>query len=142
MSGTNSYRGFYIGPFRQKPVTRDQPAGTPHVVQQIDRIDFDAFFKSLKEVVEEWGTTHEISSVKVYWFDDTGRGECRLPKSWRVLYKDASGEFQPVNNLGPYKSAKDTFNKVEFAPVDTSAVKLEITLQDEWAAGIQEVVIE
>ncbi|MCH7871779.1 MAG: glycoside hydrolase family 127 protein, partial [Planctomycetes bacterium] len=29
-----------------------------------------------------------VSRVEVYWFDDTGRGQCRLPKSWRLLYRD------------------------------------------------------
>ena len=27
----------------------------------------------------EWDDKHELSSVKVYWFDDTGRGGCRSP---------------------------------------------------------------
>ncbi|MHC4842729.1 MAG: glycoside hydrolase family 127 protein, partial [Planctomycetota bacterium] len=30
---------------------------------------------------------YEISSVEVYFFDDTGQGECRIPESWKILYK-------------------------------------------------------
>ena len=90
----------------------------------------------------EWDKAHELSSLKIYWFDDTGRGACHLPKSWRVLYRDAQGNFQPVKNPSDYGIAKDKFNKVAFDPVDTSAVKLEIVLQEQWSAGIQEVVIE
>jgi len=90
----------------------------------------------------EWDTEHKISSVKVYWFDDTGRGGCRVPKSWRVLYRDAKGQFKPVNSSGPYGTEKDKFNEVEFKLVKTDAVKIEIVLQDKWASGVQEVVIE
>ncbi len=32
-----------------------------------------------------------VSAVSVYWFDDTGKGSCRVPKSWKLVYKD--GEF-------------------------------------------------
>jgi len=90
----------------------------------------------------EWDQKHELSSVKVYWFDDTGGGECRVPKSWRLLYRDAEGNFKPINNNAPYCTLKDTFNKVTFEPVKTDAVKIEITLQERWSAGVQEVVIE
>jgi hypothetical protein len=78
----------------------------------------------------------------VYWFDDTGRGACRVPKSWRILYRDPDGRFQPVNNRGEYGTARDRFNGVEFAPVKTQAIRLEVQLQEKSSAGILEVVIE
>jgi hypothetical protein len=37
---------------------------------------------------------------------------------------------------------KDAFNTVVFAPVTTDALKIVISLQDRWSAGVQEVVIE
>jgi len=90
----------------------------------------------------EWDDKHELSSVKVYWFDDSDHGGCRVPKSWRVLYRDARGKFQPVSNATAYETKKDTFNKVAFAPVETNALKIEIVLEKDWASGVQEVVIE
>src|SRR5262249_15693243 len=38
---------------------------------------------------EEWISyqfpqPRDVSSVAVYWFDDTGRGGCRVPAEWRV----------------------------------------------------------
>ena len=42
----------------------------------------------------------------------------------------------------PYPVAIDRFNEVTFKPVTTDCLKIEITLQKEWAAGVQEVVIE
>lgn len=90
----------------------------------------------------EWDQPQTLSSVQVYWFDDTGRGECHLPKSWQVLYRTADGKFQPVKNATPYSVEKDTFNRVAFEPVKTSVLKIEIMLQEQWSAGVQEVVIE
>jgi hypothetical protein len=78
-----------------------------------------------------------ISEAQVYWFDDTGRGEVRVPQSWRVLYKDGDS-WKPVDPLSPYGTAKDQYNKVTFKPVTTTGLRLEVTMQPEWSAGVQE----
>ncbi|MBN1851453.1 MAG: glycoside hydrolase family 127 protein [Pirellulales bacterium] len=106
------------------------------------QLDFWPHKGTTEWVQFEWDQVQELSRLKVYWFDDTGRGECHLPKSWRALYQDAEGQFQPVTNRGPYPVQKDTFNSVDFDPVSTKALKIEIVLQENWSAGIQEVVIE
>ena len=90
----------------------------------------------------EWDQKHDISGVEVYWFDDIGRGQCHLPKSWKVLYRDPEGNLKPVDNHTPYSIEKNTFNKVGFAPVKTNGIKIEVILQDGWSAGVQEVTIE
>lgn len=64
-----------------------------------------------------------VSSTAVYWFDD--RRFCRLPASWRILYRDGQ-DWRPVSNLTPYSVEKDAFNRVRFDPVTTTAVRLEI----------------
>jgi hypothetical protein len=78
-----------------------------------------------------------VSTVEVYWLDDTGSGECRLPAAWRVLYRDGE-EWKPVETPGPYAVEKDRYNRVTFKPVTTSGLRLEVVLQAEWSAGIQE----
>ena len=78
-----------------------------------------------------------VSETEVYWFDDTGTGQCRVPKAWRVLYKDGE-EWKPVETSGSYGVDKDRYNKVMFKPVKTNALRLEVTLQPEWSTGIQE----
>jgi hypothetical protein len=78
-----------------------------------------------------------VSQIEVYWFDDTGRGEVRVPRSWRVLYQDG-GEWKPVENEESYGVEKDRYNKVTFKPVTTSGLRLEVTMQPDWSAGIQE----
>jgi DUF1680 family protein len=78
-----------------------------------------------------------VSSAEVYWFDDTGRGECRVPESWRLLYKDGDS-WKPVETGGPFDIEKDRFNAVDFKPVLTSGLRLEIVMQKDWSAGVQE----
>src|SRR5205823_4511001 len=81
--------------------------------------------------------TETVSEAELYWFDDTGIGECRVPKSWRLLYRDGD-TWKPVENNALYGVQKDQYNRVTFKPVTTSALRLEVTLQPNWSAGIQE----
>jgi len=78
-----------------------------------------------------------ISSTEVYWFDDTGKGACRVPKSWRLLYKDGDA-WKPVAASDPFGVERDRFNRVQFAPVKTTAVRLEAELQHSVSGGILE----
>ncbi len=79
----------------------------------------------------------KVSSVDVYWFDDTGRGGCRVPQSWHLLYKDGD-RFKPVPNAGAYGVAGDKFNKLSFEAVETKSIRLEVQLQPEFSGGILE----
>jgi len=106
------------------------------------QLDFWPHSGTTEWVQFEWEQAHALSRVNVYWFDDTGRGACGVPKSWRILCQDADGQFQPVKNRGAYGTEKDKFNSVEFDPVTTTAIKIEIDLQEGLSAGILEVVIE
>ncbi|MGQ9578936.1 MAG: glycoside hydrolase family 127 protein [Candidatus Aminicenantales bacterium] len=78
-----------------------------------------------------------VSLVEVYWFDDTGEGECRIPATWRVLYRE-DGQWKPVENLTPYSVSKDAFCRLEFKPVTTDGLRLEIQAQKDFAAGVLE----
>lgn len=78
-----------------------------------------------------------VSVAEVYWFDDTGEGECRVPQSWRVLYREGD-QWKPVENLTPYPVARDTYCRVEFKPVTTTGLRLEIQAQKDFAAGVLE----
>jgi DUF1680 family protein len=79
----------------------------------------------------------QVSECQLYWFDDTGHGEVRVPAFWRLLYKDGN-DWKPVENLGSYGIAKDGYNKVAFKPVTTSGMRLEVTMQPNFSVGIQE----
>jgi hypothetical protein len=82
-----------------------------------------------------------VSESSVYWFDDTGGGGCRVPASWRILYK-AGEDWLPVQPMGEYGLAKDAWNTVKFAPVRAKALRLEIKLQENWSAGVHEWAIK
>jgi hypothetical protein len=77
-----------------------------------------------------------VSEVQLYWFDDTGRGEVRVPASWRLLYK-SGGEWKPVEGAGSFGNEKDKYNRVKFQPVLTAGLRLEVTMQEKWSAGVQ-----
>ncbi len=84
-------------------------------------------------------TPKRVSSASLFWFDDTGKGECRVPASWKLLFKDGD-TWKPVEVQGTtgFGTARDTFNTVSFAPVTTSALRVEVQLQGEMSGGILE----
>jgi hypothetical protein len=78
-----------------------------------------------------------VTKVEVYWFDDTGEGSCRVPASWRLLWRDDE-TWKEVENASGYGVAKDRFNEVTFDPVQTGALRLEVELQPGFSGGILE----
>jgi len=78
-----------------------------------------------------------VSSTSAYWFDDTGTGECRTPVSWRILYKDGD-KWVPVETTDTYGVERDKYNKITFRPVLTTGLRLELKMQPDWSAGLQE----
>lgn len=89
----------------------------------------------------EFDGKKEISATSVYWFDDTGRGECRIPKAWKVLYRDGDA-WKPVENSADYTVTRDALDRITFKPVTTDALRLEITLPEGFSTGIQEWIVE
>ncbi|MBR2064050.1 MAG: glycoside hydrolase family 127 protein [Bacteroidales bacterium] len=79
-----------------------------------------------------------VQSSTVYWFDDAPWGGCRVPKWWKVYYMDEAGEWQEVKNADKYGVEKGCANTVNFDPVKTKAVKLEVRQPDDNSAGLFE----
>ena len=91
---------------------------------------------------EEWMSyrfpkARKIDGCAVYWFDDTGVGQCRVPAEWRLLWRDG-GEWKPVTPSGDAKfgTAPNQFNKVSFEPVTARELKLEAKLKDGFSGGV------
>ncbi len=79
-----------------------------------------------------------LSQCEVYWFDDEpAGGQCRLPEWWRVLWFDGR-EWHPVQTMQSVETRKDAFNRVQFAPVVTTAIRIEVKLRAGFSAGILE----
>ena len=86
----------------------------------------------------EFPQASTIQSATVYWYDDGPWGGCRVPKSWRILYRDAQGAWLPVSGADGYPTEKGSACTVNFDPVQTKAVRLEVVLPDDNAAGVFE----
>ncbi|MCW5555734.1 MAG: glycoside hydrolase family 127 protein [Verrucomicrobiae bacterium] len=84
-----------------------------------------------------WSKPVTVTGTKAYWFDDTGRGQCRIPVSWRIQFLDGQN-WKPVAAKGNYSVAKDKWCEVEFEPVQTAALRLVVKLQDGWSTGVHE----
>ena len=96
---------------------------------------------SAEWVQADFDEPRKVSAVAVYWFDDTGRGHCRIPDSWLVQYRDGEA-WKPVEAAEPYSVVKDQLNKASFTPVTTTALRLEVQLQKEFSGGILEWQVE
>jgi DUF1680 family protein len=96
---------------------------------------------TLEWVEYEFERPATVSAVEVFWFDDTGQGECRVPASWRLFYRQGAN-WIPARALDPYGVEKDTFNRVRIQPVQTRGLRLEIQCQQEWSAGLHEWRVE
>lgn len=79
-----------------------------------------------------------VSTSTVYWYDDGPWGGCRVPKSWKLYYKDNSGNWVEVQNPDQYTTKKGNPNTVYFDPVKTTAIKMEVVLQEKVASGVFE----
>jgi hypothetical protein len=104
--------------------------------------DPSAYFDWPRRGTSEWleyafEKPSRVSRVDVYWFDDTGRGQVRVPASWRLLYREGS-VWKPVASSDAFGVARDRYNTVTFSPVVTSGLRLEVTMQPERSTGVQE----
>jgi hypothetical protein len=90
----------------------------------------------------DFATESKVQSCTVYWFDDGPWGGCRVPKSWRVLYQNEQGQWVPVTNPDKYPTTKGAACTVNFDPVTTKSLRLEVTLPDDNSAGIFEWIVK
>ena len=97
---------------------------------------------STEWIAYDFGAEATVQSSTVYWYDDGPWGGCRVPKSWRLLYQDAQGQWQPVSGADGYPTLKGTPCTVNFTPVKTRALRLEVTLPDDNSAGLFEWIVK
>jgi DUF1680 family protein len=88
-------------------------------------------------IIYKFDKMETVNHVKVYWFDDGPDGGCRIPQSWTLLYRSGKG-WKPVGNKTPYSVTKDAYDILEFEPVTTTALKLQVMLQEEHSGGVHE----
>jgi hypothetical protein len=95
--------------------------------------------KGSKEWLQrEFDAPRKVAKVEVYWFDDGPRnGGCRVPESWRLLYRKG-GEWHEVAGAGGYGVAADKYNVTTFDAVETDALRIEVKLRAKFSGGVLE----
>lgn len=96
---------------------------------------------TLEWVQYDFDQEYTVTESKLYWFDDGPFGGCRIPQSWRLLYKSGD-QWLPVENIGNYTVTKDKYDNIRFKPVKTTALKLEVQLPTEYASGLHEWIVQ
>ena len=84
-------------------------------------------------------TPFRVSKCGIYWFDDTGRGGCRVPESATISYL-SDGEWKKLDT--PVGVEKDTLNTVSFPEIETTGLRLNIQLQEGVSGGILKWTVE
>lgn len=155
-----------VGPDAHEWVYREPPARASHYFDNITALSDGRLPSSsndhsiprftwwdhkgtLEWVQYSYERPRKFSQAAVYWFDDTGQGACRVPQSWRLLYQvkaremAAEGEWQPVELVaGAYECAPDKLHVVQFKPVETTGLRLEVQLQPNFSGGVLEWRVE
>jgi len=133
-------------------VTASKGSGSPETVhdQQCPQKSSSAEFGYIhwwpKQATSEWvqydfAKPETVSAVDVFWFDDEDiNAGCRVPKSWKLLYKKGNS-WAEVKAKGTYDTKKDQYNTLEFEPVTTAGLKLEIRQPDDFSTGVQEWIV-
>ena len=92
---------------------------------------------TLEWIQYDFDQEYTVSESSIYWFDDGPSGGCRIPASWKILYKDGD-QWVPVKNVTPYEISKDKYNGIRFEPVKTKALRVEVQLPEDFATGVHE----
>lgn len=132
--GPDPYEAMFDGKVPEKSNDRNLPRFTTYCFGGAED-------GKLQWVRKNFDAETTVSSCEVFWYDESQPpGDVRLPKWWRVLYRDGD-EWKPVQNPSGYGVEPDKFNVVTFAPVKTTALRLDVQCQDEpnrHAMGIYE----
>ncbi len=86
----------------------------------------------------DFKSAQTVSSSTVYWFDDSPWGGCTVPDAWKLYYKNEAGEWTEVKNPSRYPCEKGIACTVDFEPVTTTAMKLEIKQPAKKSCGVFE----
>jgi hypothetical protein len=83
----------------------------------------------------EFNAPVRLEAADVFWYDDPYGID--PPAAWRLLAKDGA-EWREVQAKTPYGTAIDRYNRVEFTPLNTTALRLEARTAPGMSAGILE----
>lgn len=79
-----------------------------------------------------------VNKIQVYWLDfEHYDGNFRVPKTWKLYYKN-NNKWEEVVAKSPYTVEKDKYNILEFEPITTAELKMDVQLQDGESGGVIE----
>ncbi|MBP5321774.1 MAG: glycoside hydrolase family 127 protein [Kiritimatiellae bacterium] len=84
----------------------------------------------------------EVKRSAVVWFDDTGAGNCRYPASWTLFALQKDGTWKAVPGAEARQSVKKGWDTVDFDPITTRALKLEVKSVPNFSSGVREWKVE
>jgi len=77
-----------------------------------------------------------VWSAEVYWAqEENPDGPIKLPKSWRVLYRDGDA-WKEVSATKGYPVVADRYSEATFMSVTTTALRIDAQLESGATAGI------
>lgn len=80
----------------------------------------------------EWETPQVIDECRIVWFADAS---CAMPEFWRLLYREDSGAWLPVESTTPV-AERDKWCVVKFPAVKTHALRVVAQCKEGFSAGI------
>jgi hypothetical protein len=105
--------------------------------RDLSRITWSPRRGGMEWVQYEWTVPEKVSECRVFWFNDKDEpgGACTLPSYWRVLYRDPSGAWVPVEATIP-PAGDDQWSVVKFPAVTTTAMRIHVQCKTGWSAGV------
>jgi hypothetical protein len=89
----------------------------------------------------DFGSAQKVSAAEVYWFEDAPNGGCRVPKAWKVLFKDGE-QWKPVGGMSAAGVKANEYDRATFNAVETTGLRIEAELQEGYSGGILEWKVE
>jgi len=97
------------------------------------------------DIAFDFPETKTLSSVSVYWYEDSTGEKVKLPRDWWVEYKVGDGEWTRMKKYITdfYGLKKDTFNMVRpTLPLTCDAIRISVLPQVEYCIGIHEINLD
>ncbi len=117
------------------PGSRGGGPGTGGGASQVPTFTWSGARGQMQWVQYAFPTDQEVSRAEVFWVADANA--VTLPQAWRLLYRDGQ-EWKEVRARAPYPPAPNAFTVVEFEPVRTSSMRIEVSLAKNATAGVAE----
>ena len=115
---------------------KEPPKNNNHDYKEYPRFTWHPRKQGLEWVQYEWETPQVINECQIFWFNElSSRGGCVLPQFWRILYREESGAWVPVDVNFP-EAENDKWSTVRFPSVKTMALRISVQCQNEYSAGI------